>query len=214
MRVKAIYLIVLVFPFFSCTQVYLKVLTRKPKIESQASITDFLVRNKFDTSHSYYLGGDIHVANEILKEHFLYSVFDSLGNQLNNENFICTFNTIASINSKHPDSLLTIQPDKKNIFSLVEGVKKLNGAPFDRSVLANHKYYIVVFWQKFMGGRKGYKENVESIVRELSKQDSTLILKINADMMLPPADAPKTKFKMQLLDRDTKPFFKVRKSVL
>lgn len=214
MLLKPLFIVVATLSFCSCTQLYLKVLTRKPKIESQKSITDFLVRNKFDTSNSYYLGGDIHVANEILKEHFLYNVFDSLGNQLHNENFICTFNTIASIDSKHPDSLLTIHPNNKNIFSLVEGVKKLNGEPFDRSILTNHKYYILVFWQKFMGGRKGYKENVESIVSELSKQGNILVLKINADMMVPPADAPKTKFKMQLLDRNTKPFFKVRKSVL
>jgi hypothetical protein len=70
------------------------------------------------------------------------------------------------------------------------------------------------FGKNLWAAKKVNENNIENIVSELSKRDNILVLKINADMMLPPADAPKTKFKMQLLDRKTKPVFKVRKSVL
>ncbi len=210
MRVKAIYLIILVFPFFSCTQVYLKVLTRRPEIESQKSITDFLLRNNFDTSNSYYLGGDIDLANKILKDYRSYVVFDSLGNELYNADFTCPYNYITAIASENPDSLLSLNPSNMRIDSLLKGVKRIDGTPLDHSLLKHYRYYVLIFWQKFMGNSKGYKEKVTSVAKELSKQDNVLVMKINADIMVPTDNAAKTKFKLQLINEHQRAFFKIK----
>lgn len=184
-------------------------MTQKPEIESQKSITDFLVRNNFDTSNSYYLGGDIDLANKILKDYRSYVVFDSLGNELYNAGFTCPYNYITAIASENPDSLLSLNPSNKRIDSLLKGVKRIDGTPLDHSLLTHYKYYVLIFWQKFMGNSKGYKEKVTSVVKELSKQDNVLVMKINADIMVPTDDAAKTKLKLQLINEHQNAFFKI-----
>lgn len=185
-------------------------MTQKPEIESQKSITDFLVRNNFDTSNAYYLGGDIDLANRILKDYHSYVVFDSLGNELYNAAFTCPYNYITAVASENPDSLLSLHPSQLHIDSLLKGVKRIDGTALNHSFLTHYKYYVVIFWQKFMGNSKGYKEKVSSIVKELSKQDNVLVMKINADIMVPTADAAKTKFKLQLINEHQNAFFKIK----
>lgn len=209
MFLKTLYIVLATFLLSSCSRLYVKLMTQKPEIESPQSITEFLVRNKLDTTNSYYLGADIEGANKILKEYRSYVVFDSLGNELYNADFTCPYNYITAITSENPDSSLHFNPGNKHIINLLEGAKRLDGTPFDPNALNHYKYYVLIFWQKFMGGSKGYKEKVTDVVQELRQQNNILVMKINADIMVPTADAAKTKFKLQLINENQNAFFKI-----
>lgn len=210
MFLRIFYPVLATLLFSSCSGLYVKLMTGKPEIESQKSITDFLVRNNFDTSNSYYLGGDIDLANKILRDHRSYVLFDSLGNELYNADFTCPYNYITAVASENPDSLLSLKPSHTHINSLLEGAKRIDGTPFDFGLLPPCKYYVLIFWQKFMGNSKGYKEKVASVVNELSKQDNVLVIKINTDIMVPTADVAKTRFKLQLINEHRNAFFKIK----
>lgn len=209
MSLKTFFIITITSFFCSCTPLYMKLLIKTPKVESQQSISAFLVEHNFDTLNSYYMGDDINMTNRILKEHLSIVVFDSAGNQLYNLHFTCPYNNITAMGSGHPDSALMVKPDGHNLFRLIKNAKELNGTPFDRSKLSHQKYYVVVFWQKFMGAARGYRQTVEEVEKDLSSRKDISVLKINSDIMISPANAPKPKYRVKLVKENENTFFKI-----
>lgn|SRR5690606_17165697 len=196
------------FILTSCTQFYIKLLTNKPQIENQSSISDFLIKNKFDTCNSYYTENTLEDVNIILKEYNSYLVFDSNGNELYNSNFTCPYDYIKAI-AINPDSAFTEVIPNGKMSEIIGSLKKWNGEKLEMQEIEGYKYYVIIFWQKFMGGKKGYKDRVESVLEELKNKEEVLVIKVNSDITIAPQNTRKFNPKVSLTQQNEKVFFQI-----
>ncbi|TAE66042.1 MAG: hypothetical protein EAZ85_16135 [Bacteroidetes bacterium] len=61
----------------------------------------------------------------------------------------------------------------------------LNEKTINKSELTATDFYVVAYWQKFFGGKKGYQESVVWMEEEIKKNNSQYtftFIKINADL--------------------------------
>lgn len=173
--------------FGSCRAIMMKRAIRDPVVETRASISQFITSNGFNPDNQFVLDGD---SSSAFLRMFEYSsagtmIFDSTGRAL-------CFNGSSTCSGIIIDSLLSgkgylfdICPDVDPIDSLLLNVTRLdNGSRTERSALPAADYYLVEYWQKFMGGRKGYKHGISWLDNKLKVQRNfrVVYLKINTDM--------------------------------
>jgi len=180
-------LFLLVLGLFSCKTLLLKQMMRTPVVETVGSIEDFQLRHGFSTRNSFILAGDTARAIEHL---FLglnegYQVYDSAGRQL-------CYRGSASCSGQEFRQLLrfgrdsfTVCEDGVLLHDLVANTYNLRDAPGSMDEVDKAQYYLVVYWQKFLGSRKGYVDRVQWMEEEIeqsSQKHKVTLIKINTDL--------------------------------
>jgi hypothetical protein len=193
----------------SCTSIYMTMVTQKPVVESRESIAAFLQKNHFDISNAYYLDASIDSVNYILENKQIYLLFDSLGRLMYYPNNDCPYNYLNAITNKDKANTLYIDTDI-NLSNKVKFAKNLDGSYINLNFDYPYKYYLLIFWQKFLGGKRGYKNNVEAVAKELELRKDILVMKVNTDIKIVPAQDSQRKYKLSLQQNNDTVFYKIQ----
>lgn len=180
-------------------------MTRSPKVESPVTVKTFVEENNFKEDFLYYLDCNVQQANEILANKQVFVVYDSAGWAIANESS-CAYNNIDLLikGMQMPPS----DAKGKQLKELVNQIHSLDGSAV--TLPEGYKYYVVIYWQKFMGGKRGYKQSVQQVEQDLAARKDVLVIKVNTDIMQ--ADNSKTaKYKLKLKQENDKAFFYISK---
>jgi hypothetical protein len=184
--IAALIFLLLLIGTYSCKLALRTVGLKNPKVETSGSILRFLVRNDFDTANVYLLKGDSATAMEKvywgMEGSFLY--FDNNGKQLAFKGETeCPAITSASFFNDLQNSFVPVDT-LPNLQSILNEISNMDGDAVSFDEISGADYYIVNYWQIFMGGRRNYGDDE----RMLSQRFDTLqninvsILRINADL--------------------------------
>lgn len=185
---KKIILITLVLICNSCFIVKINLFKRiynKPKVESPQNIQSFLDFHKFESSYTFIPKGDTAIAKKMLytfpKPYFL---FDNTGNSLCYKgDASCAGTQVRTFIKGNTLDFGSCEKNYPNIENILRDKFDLNGNKADFSKIEKADYYIVGYWKKCWGGKKGYEENITWIEDEIKKSNKKIIfLKINLDL--------------------------------
>ncbi len=185
---KSIYVIVTTLLIISCTTTRVKNFFKQPAVENTHSIKNFLLENNFSIENSFILKGDTSTAisNLFLGLTDGYFFFDHKGDLLcYNSLETCQGAQFKLLIGNNPDSFNICNDSKISLSKVLSQTYDFDEKPVYISNFQASEYYIVCYWQKFMGGRKGYKELVSWMEEELKLKTSGskfTLIKINTDL--------------------------------
>lgn len=174
--------------FTSCKTVFVNWYFKTPIVENGTTINRFINKNKFNEEHQYYLTFD--TLQSIEKQLFTsliegYHLFDSKGNLLCYKgNATCSGLQFKNLLTNQQTDFEICRNDTLSLASVLKQVRTLEDQKISTEDLPKTSYYIVQYWAKFLGGRMGYKENVNWFEEEIHKdelQDKFTVLKVNTD---------------------------------
>ena len=183
-----IYLVLSLLFLTSCKTLMLRYIIKDPKVENTSRIKSFQETNNFSTENSLILKADTSNAVErlLLGMSTGYYIFDKDGNQVcYNGASTCQGVQFRQLLDNEIDSFKTCKNDSVSLDKILGQSYDLNENPVNKSQFSNADYYVVSYWQKFMGGKRGYKEAITWMEDEIGKSKSPLkftFIKINADM--------------------------------
>ena len=166
----------------------LRYIIKDPKVENTSRIKAFQEKNNFSTENSLILKADTSNAVERLLFGMStgYYIFDKDGNQVcYNGAATCQGIQFRQLLNNEIDSFQTCKNDSISLDKILDQSYDLNENSVIKNQLPISDYYVVSFWQKFMGGKNGYKETVTWMEDEIGKNKSLLkftFIKINSDM--------------------------------
>jgi len=161
---------------------------RDPKVENAASIQQFQSSNGFSENYSYILAGDTANAESNLFRGLRsgYYVFDKSGNQLCYKgSSLCSGVQFKDFLAAQDDTFQSCKNDSIHLGKVISECIDLNNKAVNMSDMPEANYYVVNYWQKFMGGKRGYKENILWMEDEIKMADPNLkiaFVKINTDL--------------------------------
>lgn len=183
-----ILLIGLFISLSSCKVLLIKSLIKNPRVENAESIRDFQKSNGYNTEYSYVLSGDTASAEMSLFRGLKagFYVFDKNGDQLcYNGSSTCTGVQFKELLNAKSDFFQSCKNDSISLSRTIEECITLNNKKAKRSDLPEADYYVVNYWQKFMGGKRAYKENIiwmEDEIRQIDTSIKIAFVKINTDL--------------------------------
>ncbi|WMI69008.1 hypothetical protein [Mangrovimonas sp. YM274] len=185
---KSFVLIALCTCLFSCKTALVNLLIKNPKVENTETIKAFQQKHEYPTTNSLILVAD---TTAILKSMFKglssgYQIFNSKGELLcyngqstcGGQQFMEFLNTNSTTFTPCEDKNLTLD-------AVLAQTYDINNQPVQREQFENTDYYIVSYWAKFMGGKRGYEDAVLWMEEELAKNTtdtSVTFIKINTDL--------------------------------
>jgi hypothetical protein len=161
---------------------------KDPKVETTQTIKEFHEKHKFSTENSLILKADTGSAMMSLFRGMAsgFYVFDKDGNQLCYlGSGYCQGEQFYQLISSNIDSFSVCNRDSVSLDKVLARTYDLNEQPVTKTQLPIADYYLVSYWQKFMGGKKGYEEAVSWMEDELKKKKPNVkfsIIKINTDL--------------------------------
>lgn len=199
-----ILLLLLVVFLSSCKALLLNAMLKDPKVETRGTISEFLDGNGFFSENTFVLKGDTStvVDNIMMGLSGDYYVYDSSGGQLCYKgSSSCSGTQFLELLKSGMDSFQRCTIDGQHLDSVLSRISPLGGQDAAFSTLPQSDYYVVVYWQKFMGGKKGYKDAVQWLEKEAGSTGSRKVtfLKVNTDMQeewgLPAGEKAKLRFR-------------------
>ena len=185
---KNILLIIVAFNLTSCKTLMIRMILKAPKVENTKTIKDFQTKNNYSTENSLIIKADTSNAIEKLYLGMTvgYYIFDKEGNQIcYNAYSTCYGEQFSQLLDNKTDSFKSCKNDTVTLEKVLNETYDLNEKPFGKMHLENSDYYVVTYWQKFLGGKRGYEEAVTWMEDEIKKNKSTLkftFIKINTDL--------------------------------
>lgn len=185
---KTLLLVVSLFSLSSCKMVMLKMMLKDPKVETTQSIREFQTRNNYSTENSLIIRAD---TSDALQKLFLglavgYYIFDSTGNLVcYNGSSTCHGVQFKQLLDNKADSFKSCRNEGVTLDKILAEAYDLDEKPVIRTQLKDADYYVVSYWQKFLGGKKGYEDAVTWMEDEIKKNNSPLkftFIKINTDL--------------------------------
>lgn len=157
---------------------------RKPKVETEKSLTHYSNRIHFINSNIYILTSEQKWKNEIAHNNSIpeIRVFNHDGYSVKyKEDHLCNapaFNfteNICDINNPLVDSSFTLKGEIKEL-------KDLQGNPLQEKLIDNYDYIVCIYWARYIGRLN--KDHVAVWEENLNKQTKCRIkvLKINLDI--------------------------------
>ena len=178
---------------------------KDPKVENTQTIKNFQLKNNYSTENSLILKADTSNAVEklFLGMMVAYYIFDKDGNQVcYNANSTCHGEQFKQLLNNKIDSFKSCKNDTVSLEKVLKQTYDLNENPVTKEQFQNSDYYIVSYWQKFFGGKRGYREAISWMEDEIKKNKSTLkftFIKVNTDLQenwgLIPGKKAKLKYK-------------------
>ncbi len=180
----------IIIPLFltSCKTMMIKMMLKNPKVENTSSIKKFQQNNNYSTENSLIIKADTSNAIESL---FLgmtvgYYIFDKDGNQIcYNASSTCHGEQFKQLIENKIDSFKSCRNDSTSLQKVLKMTYDLNEKPVDKSQFSNSDYFVVTYWQKFLGGKRGYEDAVTWMEDEIKNNKSNLkftFIKINTDL--------------------------------
>jgi hypothetical protein len=175
----------------SCKTLMMKRMFNDPKVENTATIKEFQTKNNFSTNNSLILKADTSNAQKTLFTALNnvangYYVFDKQGSLICYTGATtCSGTQFRQLLAGKIDSFQTCKEQNITLQSVIEATYDLAEKPVTLTQFKSADYYVVSYWAKFLGGRKGYKEQVswmEDLIMEHESQYKFTYIKINADM--------------------------------
>jgi hypothetical protein len=166
----------------------LKMALKDPKVENTQTIKEFQTRNNYSTENSLIIKANTSNAIEKL---FLgmtvgYYIFDKDGNQVcYNALSLCHGVQFKQLIENKVDSFRSCKNDITTLERILNQTYDLNEKPVDKTQFAESDYYVVTYWQKFYGGKRGYEDAVTWMENEIRNSKSKLkftFIKINTDL--------------------------------
>ena len=188
----------------SCKTILLNRAMKDPVVETSLSIKEFQVKHNYSTENSLILRGDTATALERL---FLglsvgYYIFDNKGRQIcYNGMAKCQGSQFRQLLANHIDSFELCENSEVTLEQVVKQTYDLNENAVSIADFATCDYYVVVYWQKFLGGAKGYDEEVKWMEDEIKVSGVGLkftFIKVNADLQDTWGFIPGKKAKLKL----------------
>ena len=173
----------------ACKTILLNSIFHDPTVETTSSIRQFQESNNFSTKNSLILKGD--TSNALLNLTncltYGYLVFDSLGNRLcYNGQSSCGGLQFRQFLERNKYSFSSCNADTLSISNLLANTYDLNEKQIKVSDFPKSEFYVVAFWAKFFDGKRGYREQVEWMEDEISKDalnaNRVTFIKVNVDL--------------------------------
>ena len=163
--------LLLLFALSSCKMFLLNAMLKDPKVETKNSIHSFLKSNDFSDENTYIMKGDTSYSKVL--ENLLngmnqdYYVFDRSGKQLcYNGSSSCAGVQFKNLLYQGLDSFDLCKDDTENLDHILGSIIPLDGSASKVSNLPQSDLYVAIYWQKFMGGKKGYASSVDWLEKE------------------------------------------------
>ena len=185
---KNIILIFILFNLTSCKTLMIKMMLKDPKVENTQTIKNFQTKNNYSTENSLIITAD---TSNAIQKLFLgmtvgYYIFDKDGNQIcYNASSTCHGEQFKQLMDNKIDSFKSCKNDTVTLEKVLNQTYDLNEKPVEKVQFENSDYYVVTYWQKFLGGKRGYEDAVTWMEDEIKKNKSTLkftFIKINTDL--------------------------------
>jgi hypothetical protein len=161
---------------------------KDPQVETTSTIKEFQLVNKYSTENSLIIKADTSNAVEKL---FLgmtvgYYIFDKEGNQVcYNGSVTCHGSQFKELLNGNIDSFKSCEDKNVTLATVLAETYDLDDAPVDKNRFPASDYYVVSYWQKFLGGKKGYEDAVTWMEEEIRNNPSKTrftFIKINTDL--------------------------------
>jgi len=193
----------------ACKTILLNSIFHDPVVETTTSIRQFQESNDFSTKNSLILKGDTSTAIYNLMKCGVdgFLVFDSLGNRLcYRGQSTCGGVQFRQLFERNQYSFSSCNADSLSISSLLADTYDLNEKQIKVSDFPKSKFYVVAFWAKFFDGKRGYRDNVEWMEDEISKDtvyaDRVTFIKVNTDLQESWGLIPGEKLKLDVTKSD------------
>jgi hypothetical protein len=174
--------------FTSCKTILLNKIFRDPVVETTFSIERFQKQQGSNLKYSLIAKGSAATAKmdalQCLSKG--YYVFDSSGKQL------CYQGTATCSGTQFRELLLEegekkfIQCGGNHLDDLLRNAYNLKQEIISFSDLPRSRFYILQYWSKFAGGKRGYQEEVKWMEEEITKESrlsrSFIFLTVNTDL--------------------------------
>jgi hypothetical protein len=165
-----------------------KMLLKDPKVENTQTIKEFQTKNNYSIENSLIIKAD---TTNAVQKLFLgmtvgYYIFDKNGNQVcYNASSTCHGEQFKQLITNKVDSFKSCKNDTVNLQQILKQTYDLNEKPVEKAQFKPSDYYVVTYWQKFLGGKRGYDDAVTWMEDEIKRNKSTLtftFIKINTDL--------------------------------
>ena len=172
----------------SCTTMLLKMYLNDPKVENNRTIKEFQTRNNFSTENSLILQIDsTQIEKSILQlMNRGFYVFDSNGNHLcYDSEETCQGFQFTKFLEDTENTFKRCASDSLSLQKILAKTNDLNGNSTNIETFNKADYYVVSYWQKFLGGKFEYKQSVKWMEDELKKNGTNkkfTFIKINTDL--------------------------------
>lgn len=177
--------IAITFLIISCKTILLNTMLKDPRVENTKTIENFLNKNNFNKQNSLILKADsTNFLSQLLNGMSTgYYIFDSLGKHLcYNGGNTCKGVQFEQLLDNKTDSFNYCKNDTIQLEKILSQTYDLNENSVSILQFPKSKYYIVSYWQIFMGGKKGYKDGVLWMQNETKNRNGFTFININADM--------------------------------
>lgn len=161
---------------------------KSPRVENTKTINEFLVKNDFNTQNALIIKADTSNVDEKLYLGMTvgYYIFNKEGNQVcYNGSSTCHGEQFSQLINSQSDSFKVCKNGSVNLEKVLSETYDLNEKSVNISQFNKADYYVVSYWQKFIGGKKGYKEAVTWMEDKIKNNKSNLkftFIKINTDL--------------------------------
>ena len=172
----------------SCKTFLINQMLKDPKVENTQTIKMFQDENNFSTKNSLILIGDTSNAESKLFLGFIvdYYIFDKEGNLVKyNGSATCHGTQFRQIVAGNIDSFKVAKNDSINLQKVLSGSYDLQENKVELNQFGETDYYIVSYWQKFLGGKRGYKDNIlwmQDLIDNTKSKYKFTYIKINTDL--------------------------------
>lgn len=185
---KKVVLLMMVFISSSCKTLLIKSMIKSPIVETTKTIKEFQTKNNFSTENSLIIKAD--TSNDIQKlllgMKVGYYIFDNQGNKVcYNGTSTCHGEQFNQLINNKKDSFKVCKNDSVSLQKVLSQTYDLNEQPVSLSQFKEADYYVVSYWQKFVGGKRGYNDAVTWMEDEIKNNTSNLtftFIKINTDL--------------------------------
>lgn len=153
-------LISIIFILSSCKAILIRMMLKNPKVENTTTIRAFQIKNNYSTENSLIIKADTSTAKEklMLGISVGYYIFDKDGNQIcYNASSTCHGVQFDQLLNNQIDSFKLCKNDKVTLENILQQTYDLNEKSVTKSQFNSCDYYVVSYWQKFLGGKEDMK---------------------------------------------------------
>lgn len=181
-------IIFILFTLTSCKAIIIEMMLKDPKVENSQTIKEFQTKNNYSTENSLIIKAD---TSNAIQRLFLgmtigYYIFDKDGHQFcYNDSSTCHGEQFQELLNNKTNNFKSCKNDTVTLEKILEQTYDLNERPVEKAQFEAADYYVVTYWQKFLGGKRGYADAVSWMQEEIEKNKSSLkftFIKINTDL--------------------------------